>query len=125
MLSTILDSYNAKDQDRIILGIAVPTGLLIVLGISTFGKRATQLVPLTPFYTQEFPKFVKTLVDVNTVLTTVFGGLGMLERMGVFGLVAFILAFVGGILLLTSPLLAVFLIGLAGTIEEVIESSRW
>jgi hypothetical protein len=93
------ESYQAKDQERILMSVAVPTGVLLVLGVSNLGRIAVEFVSLTLYFTSEFPPFIKSIVDFSNVLTLLFGGLGMLDRDGLPGMLAFISAFSGGILL--------------------------
>lgn len=104
--------------------IAIFNGFIIVLGLSALGTLAAELVTLTPLLTLRFSNLIRAMIDAATVLTLLFGALGMFDKSGLLGILAFALGFVGGAGLLLLPPIGTILIILAILVEEAAPSNR-
>jgi hypothetical protein len=117
-ITRLLQSYRARDQNRILLPVAVANGVLLTIGVSPVGLLASELVQYTPAISLKVAHLIQGILDVSVVLSILFGLGTMLEKSGIIGGVSFAVGFLGGFLLIYSPVAGILLIMGAIGVEE-------
>lgn len=127
VLSMIVNSYKAKSQKRAITSVAVFNGLILEIGLSPLGTVSTELVRISSVLTVEFSSLIQSLLVVGTILELLYGIGKMWDGSGGFGIVAFLMAFVGGAMLpyQGTAVVGVLLISLAYPIVELTPANQW
>lgn len=127
VLSMIVNGYKAESQKRAITSVAVFNGLILEIGLSPIGAFASELVHISSLLTVEFSSLIQSLLVVGTVLELLYGVGKMWEGSGRLGILAFIIAFVGGAMLpyQETAMTGLVLIFLALPIVEFTPANQW
>ncbi|WP_256296485.1 hypothetical protein [Haloarchaeobius salinus] len=125
VISNIIETFEKRNQQRSVTGIAGTSGLLLALGISPFKSLALDLSQLFVVVPTEFPAWIEVLVAVETALGLVYGFFLMWDSGGRLAIASFVVAFFGGILLVPAPLFGVSLFFLAWLLMEASPAERW
>jgi hypothetical protein len=106
----LIQELNPKGEQYTLTLFAVPAGVFVSLDLSPLDRFVTKWSLLFEFLPQQFPDWVSLFLTIDTGLGLIFGGLMLIESGGILGLLSFILAFIGGLLLPYSPILAILFI---------------
>ena len=121
-------TINTPDvQKRVLTSVAVANGIVIGIGIAPMSTIAAELVPLSTLLDSEYVGVVSRIVQIGTVLELLLGVARMVEGSGWLGALAFLGAFLGGILLpyRETSMVALILIIFCLMVVEVTPSNFW
>lgn len=127
VLSMIVNSYKAESQKRAITSVAVFNGLILEIGLSPLGTVSNELVRISSVLTVEFSSLIQSLLVVGTILEILYGIGKMWEGSGGFGILAFIIAFIGGAMLpyQGTAVVGMLLIFFALPLVELTPANQW
>jgi len=121
-------TINTPDvQKRVLTSVAVANGIVVGIGIAPMSTIAAELVPLSTLLHSEYVGVVSRIVQIGTVLELLFGVGKMVEGSGWLGALAFLGAFLGGILLpyREMSIVALILTSFCLMVVEVTPSNYW
>lgn len=124
ILVRIIETFQPKQQQRTVTGIAITSGVLIALGITPFGAIATELAQLFKTVPTEYPGLVKTLLTFETAFMLLYGLGKMHETGGYLAVISFVVGFFGG-LFLPYYWSGAFLIIASMLVMETSDGNRW
>jgi|GEM_PF-4550351 len=120
-----IGSFRSSWKRSTLLGLAVITGFTTTLSVSPFGTVATQLTELSTLIPQFYPELVSKLVAAETAFMFVYGLYRMSSGGGVLGILLYLSAFLGGLLVLYLQTVGFLLIGFPFLVAEVWASEIW
>lgn len=88
-----------RSSKAIITTVAAMNGLLISLDVTPYVDITIELVGLSSAFTPRVTHFVRAFINFGTFVEIVFGGYFIAKKGGQFGIMAFVIAFVGGYIL--------------------------
>lgn len=121
-------TINTPDvQKRLLTSVAVANGIVIGIGLAPMSTIAAELIPLSTLLHSEYVGLVSRIVQIGTVLELLFGVARMVEGSGWLGALAFLGAFLGGVLLpyRETSIVAIILIFFCLMLVEVTPSNFW
>jgi len=121
----VIDVLKMQNQQRIVTGIALSSGITLSVGLSPFGSFAAELAQIFDIIPTEYPEWVKAIVAVETILGLLYGIAITWEHGRWLAVISFTLALLGGITLLYAPIGGVFLISMAWVSMELSSANRW
>lgn len=127
VIAGITEGYKAESQKRILISIAALNGLILEIGLSPMSTVASELVPLSPLVSPQFPTIIQSLIAVGTIFEILYGLDKMHHGSGGFGVLGFISAFLGGTLLPypNSMIAGAVLFWIAFVLTELSPANQW
>lgn len=109
-----------KKAKGIIASVAFANGFVLELGLSPWDVFIAQSTDLTPIITIQLADIVRYMIAIATAVEILLGVAWMYEYGKLLGVIAFGLAFLGGVWVIYTPvtgvvlyMLAIFIVGLA------------
>jgi hypothetical protein len=109
-LLEIIESTEVKNQKRILTSIAMTNGIFFAADISAMATAAAEISQSTLLLSDGYVELVRRLLDIATIVTLVVGAGKMHQKSKKAGVFAFVLAFIGGVILVA--FIDIFVVGL-------------